>query len=208
VRIRGATVAAAIPELSNKHLDEISKQWVAEQDGEVSPLFLKLVLAGGKASLVPVLKAITAVEVPSKRTELTNYLGDGIAYKLEPDPKDPKKSVAKYFCPEIAAAVEPFVILGGKETGVAREDVAYVLLGCMTGKENAGKPETTKLQESLEKTLKDPNADLNQRAFSLLVLCNSTGLTADTKTWFKGAQKAETDAKVKDMYKKEGGKCK
>jgi hypothetical protein len=207
VRTQGAIAAATLTDVSKNHLDDIAKQWVVEEDAEVAPLLQKIIASNGVASLSAYLDAVATVEVASKRADFLGIESTvGIIFKMEPDPKDAKKPPSmKRFCPEIAGVVEKFILLGGKEDGEMRDVLGFHLIKCMTEKD---KPDTVKMQAALEKTLKDTAADVKTRGFSLIVLCNSVGLTADTKTWFKGAQKSETDDKVKAMYKKDGANCK
>jgi hypothetical protein len=218
MRTKGAQVADSLDDLTKKHLDDVANQFVAEDDGEVSPLMLKILTDSGPAALEPLVMALSTVSNASKRANFINYLGDGIAYKIEvdpkapppKDPKSPKKTTTTFFCPEIASAVEALIVAGSKEEGGVRDEPASILARCSGGKDNAGKPEATKIQAALEATAKDAAADSKKRGFALYVLCApiGPGMTPAAKTWFKGAQKAETDVKVKDMYKKEGSGCK
>ena len=209
MRIKGAQVATSLADLTKKHLDDVAAQFVAEEDGEVSPLLLKIIKDNAPGSLNTFVKAITTVSNASKRHDFLGYLGEGFVFKEEPDPKDAKKTVRKFFCPEIAEAADALILAGSKEDDKGRDEPAYLLASC-SGKANAGKPEVAKIQAALEAVVKDTAADLAKRGFSLYVLCVpiGPGMTAETKTWFKGAQKAETDDKVKDTFKKESSGCK
>jgi hypothetical protein len=210
IRLKGVQVATSLADLTKKHIDDVAAQFVAEIDGEVSPLLLAIIKNNAPGSLNAFVKAITTVDSASKRTDFLGYVGEGFAFKEEPDPKDAKKKVQKFFCPEIAEAAEALIVAGSKEDNKGRFVPGFLLASCSGGKNNVGKPEALKIQAALEASAKDSAADISKRSFSFYVLCASIGpgLTAETKAWLKGAQKAETDAKVKEMYKKEVGGCK